>query len=578
MTEVTVAEEWGVQAGYHDVFGRWHAASPETITRLVKALSADRMAPARHDSTFLDHSEAFQGDRKRVWGIAVQLYAVRSARNWGIGDFGDLRDILEIAAQSGASAVGLNPLHALFLDDPGKISPYAPNSRLFLNPLYIDVTGVPEFPAEAAAELAPEIERLRAAEFVDYHGVADLKLRALRTAYDQFLRTPDDARAEAFAGFRRRQGEKLLRFSCFEVLRRRYAGASWREWPSPFSRPDLPTLETFRRDNDAECGYFEYLQWVADAQIERCSETARASGMSIGLYLDLAVGVDPDGADAWSNQAAVLSDFSVGAPPDEFNPAGQDWGLAPFNPNAIADDDFRVVRDLLGATMRHAGAVRLDHVLGLMRLFLVPRGGHAADGVYVSFPFEQLLRVIAQESARHRCIFIGEDLGTVPDGFRETAARWGVWSYRVMMFERWHDGRFSPPAHYPAQSLATFNTHDLATFRGWMSGHDLEVKHAIGVDPGEDEDAREQSRTALRYALLGGDDFPAVAGYLAQTPSRLVMVGIEDLLGVEDQINVPSTVNEHPNWRRKLPVSIGDWPRQPLWRRTADVFREWGRS
>lgn len=299
--------------------------------------------------------------------------------------------------------------------------------------------------------------------------------------------------------------------------------------------------------------------------------------MPIGLYLDLAVGVDPSGADAWSNQQAVMSALSIGAPPDELNRAGQNWGLVPFNPHALPDDDFAVFRQLLAAAMRHAGAVRLDHVLGLMRLYLIPRG--SAEGAYVRYPFEQLLRVIAEESEKHRCIFIGEDLGTVPEGFRKTAARWGIWSYRVMMFERRNGGAFKAPEEYAADALATFGTHDLATFAGWMSGDDLRAKRAIGLVTESDED-RARERDALRGVLrsFGGDDIASAARFLAATPSRLVAVSIEDLLGMADQVNIPGTVEQHPNWRRKLPVPLEEWESQSAFGQVAEAFRRAGRA
>jgi 4-alpha-glucanotransferase len=295
------------------------------------------------------------------------------------------------------------------------------------------------------------------------------------------------------------------------------------------------------------------------------------------LYLDLAVGVDPDGADAWSNQSAVLSGFSIGAPPDEFNPAGQDWGLAPFNPHALPDSDFAAFRELLGSAMRHAGAVRLDHVLGLMRLFLVPHGASPAAGAYVRYPFEPLLRVIAEESNRHRCIFIGEDLGTVPQGFRETAGAWGLWTYRVMMFERWGDGEFKPPHEYPAEALATFNTHDLPSFSGWISGHDLVIKRSLGLDPGESDENRQRAREALSRALSHSSDAPAnclsaAIAHLAASPARLVMVAVEDMLDVVEQVNIPGTIDQHPNWRRKLPVDSERWDQGETWKSVVAVL------
>jgi 4-alpha-glucanotransferase len=274
----------------------------------------------------------------------------------------------------------------------------------------------------------------------------------------------------------------------------------------------------------------------------------------------------------------VLTDVSVGAPPDEFNPAGQDWGLAPFNPQALAANGGAVVRELMHAVMRCAGAIRLDHALALERLFMIPRGGNG--GSYVRFPFEQLARVISEESCRHRCIVIGEDLGTVPEHFRETMAQWGFWACRVMLFEREHDGRFRAPENYPVEALATFNTHDMASFRGWLEAHDMRVKRGIGFDPGESDEARAHAQAALRDALVrrapefSPDDVAAAGAFLGLTPSRLAVIALDDILGVRDQINVPGSIAQHPNWRRKLPIAIEDLPGHDGLARVAQAFAQ----
>ncbi|CAN0171128.1 unnamed protein product [Phaeothamnion confervicola] len=512
-----LAEKWGIERGYHDVFGHWHTASPATLERLITALSAGRAAPVT-SAVDVAPVRAFQGNGRRVWGIAAQLYALRSRANWGHGDFGDLARLVAVAAENGASAIGLNPLHALFPDKAQQASPYAPNSRLFLNVLYIDVAAIPEFPGIDAA-LREEIDAARAADLIDYRAVARAKMVGLRAAYGGFR--ANTQRRAAFDAYRKEQGETLLRFACFEVLRQMQAPAHWPQWPEAWRNPDSVALERFRAEHHEACEFQEFLQWTAATQLQACQDQALRAGMSIGLYTDLAVGIDPNGADAWSRQDAVLADFSIGAPPDEFNPAGQDWGLAPFNPRRLAADDFAPLRMLMRASMNHAGAVRMDHVLGLNRMYLIPHGSPAGDGAYVRYPFEAMLRVIADESNRARCIVIGEDLGTVPDGFRDKLSRWGLWSYRVMMFEREHDGRFRLPETYPAEALATFNTHDLPSFRGWMTGEDLRTKHAIGIDPGETEEARAHARETLRWILAerapsyAPDDFAGVAAVLA---------------------------------------------------------------
>jgi 4-alpha-glucanotransferase len=567
-----LAKRWGIEPEFHDAFGHRRIVPADVVRQVIAALSTGYPEPAAIGRP-AEIARAFAGDGRRLWGLAVQLYAVRSKRNLGIGDFRDLRDIVSLAARAGAAAVGLNPLHALFLDRPEAASPYAPNSRLFLNPLYIALDELDWFRRGDVSDA----ESVRNAGLVDYKAVAALKLAALRAAYGRFQRDAAAQQKADFDTFCVERGETLKRFACFEVLRATHGPSPWWQWPMPWSHPSDIEIGAFYRSEREQCGFFEFLQWIADRQLAQCQQHARQSGMPIGLYLDLAVGVEPSGADAWSNQRSVMATLSIGAPPDELNREGQNWGLVPFNPHALPDDDFAVFRQLLAATMRHAGAVRLDHVLGLMRLYLIPHG--AGEGAYVRYPFEQLLRIIAEESHKHRCIFIGEDLGTVPGGFRETAARWGVWSYRVMMFERRHGGAFKSPDEYPAEALATFGTHDLATFAGWMSGDDLRAKRAIGLATESDDD-RAREREALRTSLTnhGGDNIAAAARFLAETPSRLVAVSIEDILGVVEQVNIPGTVEQNPNWRRKLPVPLEEWENQSAFAEVADVFRRAGRA
>jgi 4-alpha-glucanotransferase len=571
------ARAWGIEPGYHDIFGNWHQPDPRTLQALIAALSRGRAAPPRSSPAATEPLRAFQGDGKRHWTLAVQLYSLRSRRNWGIGDFTDLKRLTEIAARQGAAAIGLNPLHALFLDRAHEASPYAPNSRLFVNPLYIDVASLPEFYDDGFTARAAA---LRGNTLIDYPAVARLKFQALHTAHVRFGAASEQRRAD-FESFRSEHGETLLRFACFEVLRRQHPGKAWRDWPAPWDCPDTAALEKFRSDNRSGIEFEEYLQWNADRQLRACKEAARASGMAVGLYIDLAVGIHPDGADAWSRQRSILNGVSVGAPPDEFNTAGQDWGLAPFNPAALQENDCEPLRELLRVGMRHAGAIRIDHVLGLNRVFMIPRGMSARDGAYVRFPFETLLRVIAEESNHARCVVIGEDLGTVPEGFRDTLARYGIWVYRVMLFEREHDGRFRPPERYPAEALAIFGTHDMATLRGWLSGHDLEVKRRLGIDSGETTESRARAQQALHSFIRGQgveeNELRAILTLLGRTPSRLVSVSIEDLLGLVDQVNIPGTVDQYPNWRQVLPVTLEDLEDNAALKRIGEIFRAAGR-
>jgi 4-alpha-glucanotransferase len=576
------ARLWGIEPEYYDGLGEHRTASAETLTRLIDAISHGHAHPDSLPSP--EHtvaSRAFEGDGRRLWALTVQLYALRSQRNWGHGDFTDLLHLIILAAARGVSAIGLNPLHMLFPDRAEAASPYSPNSRLFLNPLYIDVEAIAEYPGAATAKIEGDIAVLRSTALVDYKHVARLKLDALHLAHERFRIGANAQRRAEFAAYRREQGEALLRFACFEVLRRQFAPAPWPQWPRQWRRPGVGELEDFRRQHKAECEFHEFVQWIADSQLGACQTAARRLGMPIGLYTDLAVGIDPDGADAWMLGDAVLAGVSIGAPPDALNTNGQDWGVASFNPHVLPAHDFAVMRRLMAATMRHAGAIRLDHVLGLQRLFLIP---HGESGAYVNFPFERLLDVIAQESRRYQCIVIGEDLGTVPENFRATIARWGLWGCRVMLFEREPDGRFRPPENYPAEALATFATHDMASLRGWCEGFDLLLKWSIGIDPGESDEERTRSQQALRAILAErvpsyrNDTAAAVAAFLAATPSRLVAVALEDALGVLDQVNVPGTVDQHSNWRRKLPVSLEDLAAHYGLARIAQVFQQAGRS
>ena len=505
---------------------------------------------------------AFGGDFERSWLLAVQLYGVRSSRNWGIGDFTDLQGLIALAADLGADGVGLNPLHALFDDRPADCSPYSPNSRLFLNALYVDVERVAGFQPTAIAASQAAVAGLRARDVVDYAAVAELKWRALRSAFAAFKTGPQTEHHAAFARFRSERGAMLSRFACFEVLRHKFH-TPWWEWPAEWQQPDDARCAALHAGPDSdEIEFVKFVQWCADRQLQSCRELCARLGMKVGLYLDVAVGVQSDGFDAWKEQAAISRHLAVGAPPDALNTSGQNWGLAGFNAAGLEIQSFEPYREMLRASMRHAGAIRLDHVLGLKRLYLVPHGFAADNGVYVQMPFEALLAATAQESVAHRCVVIGEDLGTVPEGFRAQMADWGIWSYQVMMFERDDQGSFCDVDHYTPNALVTFNTHDLSTYAGWRGFSDLALKRSLGIDPGETDEARWHALAMLTQVLrrnaIDRDDLYAVVDFLARTRSRLLTISLEDLLGVVDQPNIPGTVDQHPNWRRRLPLAVDE--------------------
>ncbi|MCS3727067.1 4-alpha-glucanotransferase [Bradyrhizobium betae] len=503
---------------------------------------------------------AFGGDFDRGWLLAVQLYSIRSDRNWGIGDFTDLAGLVRLAKQLGADGVGLNPLHVLFDNHPADCSPYSPNSRLFLNPLYIDVEAIPEFSADLVPDAAATAARLRQGDRVPYADMAALKWRALRAAFDAFVTKASGIRRNQFDAFRADRAPLLSRFACFEVLRHRFV-APWWEWPVEWQQPDDGKCAELRGGPDKrEVEFVEFVQWTADSQLQAARELASQLGMRVGLYLDVAVGVQSNGFDAWNEQIAISRHLAVGAPPDVLNTAGQDWGLAGFNAGGLEAQSFVPFADMLAASMRHAGAIRIDHVLGLKRLYLVPRGFKPDNGAYVQMPFEALLAAIARESVAHKCIVIGEDLGTVPEGFRETMQDFGIWSYLVMMFERDEAGHFRNSDFYRPNALVTLNTHDLCTYAGWRSFSDLKVKLSLGLDPGENEQARWDALGMLDEILrqngITANDLYSVLAFLSRTPSRLLAVSLEDLLGVLDQPNIPGTIDEHPNWRQRLPIAL----------------------
>ena len=456
--EPVIAWPDGLPLGYHRLTLTDAKGATEEVPMIV--------APER----------AFGGDFDRGWLLAVQLYSVRSDRNWGIGDFTDLAGLVRLAKQLGADGVGLNPLHVLFDNHPADCSPYSPNSRLFLNPLYIDVEAIPEFSADLIPDAAATAARLREGDRVPYADMAALKWRALRAAFDSFVKSASGVRRNQFDAFRADRGPLLSRFACFEVLRHRftYAVVGMAGGMAAAGRCQMRELRNGPDKHEVE--FVEFVQWTADSQLRAAKELSAELGMRVGLYLDVAVGVQSNGFDAWNEQTAISRHLAVGAPPDVLNTVGQDWGLAGFNAGGLEAQSFVPFANMVAASMRHAGAIRLDHVLGLKRLYLVPRGFKPDNGAYVQMPLEALLAAVVRESVTHECIVIGEDLGTVPEGFRETMQDFGIWSYLVMMFERDDAGQFRNIDHYRPNALVTLNTHDLCTYAGWRSFSDLRMK------------------------------------------------------------------------------------------------------
>ncbi|MGE5171436.1 MAG: 4-alpha-glucanotransferase [Rudaea sp.] len=532
---------------------------------------------------------------RRAWGTAVQLYGVRSARNWGIGDFTDLAGIVERWGAVGADIVGVNPLHALFPHDPEHASPYSPSSRGFVNVLYLDVEAIPEFARctaarehVASAAFQSALSALRAAPLVDYAGVARAKLPVLRLLHAQaWADAASSPAGRAFAEFKRAGGEALHRQALFDALQadfyaRDRSAWGWTAWPAAYRDPAAPEVAAFAARHAAHVDFFAWLQWQCARQRAHVAGRAAECGLRIGLYTDLAVSIARGGADAWAAQDVYAMAASAGAPPDEFNHGGQDWGLPPAIPERLRDTGYATFVAMLRTAMQDAGALRIDHVMGLARLYWVPSGARAAEGAYVRYPFDDLLGLLALESERHRCLVIGEDLGTVPDEVRHAMAENDIFSYRVLLFERDATGDFVSPAAYPEPALAIASTHDLPTLAGWWEGADIRLRAAqVQRDDGARVDAALANRVRERGRLLDAlakegllpEDTsqdpasvpvltPGLAAalqvYLARTPSALFVVQPEDVFGMRVQANLPGATTEHPNWRHKFPVALED--------------------
>ena len=484
----------------------------------------------------------------------MQLYTLRRAQgDQGIGDLTDLAAFARQAGAAGIGAIGLNPLHALFLQDRTRASPYHPSDRRFVDPLCIDVAALAVPSALAAA--APVFAGLAAGALVDYPAVWEAKRGVLEAAFAAFRPGAD------FSGFVAEGGTALLGFARFQAIAEVH-GADWRRWPAALRDPSGPAVAAAAAPERVNFSLF--LQWVADRQL--AAAAAACGGMEIGLYRDLAVGAAPDGAEAWAAGAALMHGVSVGAPPDRLGPQGQVWGLPPPDPIAQRESGYASFVALLRANMRHAGALRIDHVMGLARLFLVPEGGRAADGTYLAYPLRDLLGQLALESVRAGCLVVGEDLGTVPDGFRAALAEHDVLSYQVLRFARDWD-RLLPPARYPVNAVACAASHDMATITGWWQGNDIDERVALGLLDAAAEAAERRARgvekaelVALLEAegLAGGDLVASVHALLARTPCRLVLLQADDLAGEVVGVNLPGTDRERPNWRRRLRVDVAE--------------------
>jgi 4-alpha-glucanotransferase len=558
-------------------------------------------------------AEPSAGGGGRAAGIAVSLYGVRSGRNWGCGDFRDLLDLVDwVSEDLGASFVALNPLHAILNRRPFNTSPYLPNCIFYQNFLYLDVEGMEDYAKcrrarelRGSAEVVAEIEALRATPFVEYERVSALKLRFLKILFAQFLREwrKGSARTREFEAFRNREGDLLEKFATYsaldEWLHARDASVwMWTEWPEPYQDPRSEATRAFREKHWRLVMFYQYLQWQIDLQLARAQQWARDRRLSIGLYHDLALATDRFGSDLWAHRPFYVAGCRVGSPPDDFSPKGQDWAFPPPNAARHREDGYRLFAESIRKNCRHGGALRIDHVMRLFRLFWIPDGVEATDGAYVRERNQDLVRIVALESVRNQVLVVGEDLGTVEPSVRETLAHLGILSYRLFYFEKDRTGSFRRNDEYPEHALVSSTTHDLPTLAGFWAGVDIEARrgadliddaaHAKQLEQRASEKQKmldalfEQgylapplSRLAGDYRELTGELHQAVVGFLAQAPSQLLAINQEDLTKELHQQNLPGSTWQYPNWGRKMRFTVEELRRDPEARGYAAMAAGW---
>jgi 4-alpha-glucanotransferase len=549
----------------------------------------------------------------RTAGIAVSLYGVRSVRNWGCGDFGDLLQVVDFAAeQLECGFVALNPLHAIHNRRPFNTSPYLPNCTFYQNFLYLDIESMDDFAGCRRAQqwrssppVAAEIAALRDASFVEYERVSALKLRFLKMLFVQFLRErrTGSERAREFQAYLDREGDLLEKFATYcaldEHLHRLDPEAwIWPHWPAAYQDPGSPETRAFRQKHWRSVLFYQYLQWQIDIQLSGAQKHARDRHLSIGLYHDLALATDSFGSDLWAHRPFYVHGCRVGSPPDDFSPKGQDWGFPPPNAARHREDGYRLFAESIRKNCRHGGALRIDHVMRLFRLFWIPDGNDATEGAYVRELTQDFVRILALESVRNQVVVVGEDLGTVEPAVRETLARFGILSYRLFYFEKNSKGEFRRHEEYPRQALVSSTTHDLPTLAGFWVGADIAARRDAGTIG--DKEFQEQiaqragekqkmlnllfeqnlmapglPRSAAVYPELTGPLHNAVVGFLALTPSQLLAINQEDLTKELHQQNLPGTTWQYPNWGRKMRFTVEQLRTDPEARGYAEMLRNW---
>ncbi|KFE50809.1 4-alpha-glucanotransferase [Pseudomonas syringae] len=553
--------------------GQLPALAPVGYQQL--SIAGQHLTIAVAPETCFSMAMATETEVARTWGLTVQLYALRREGDGGFGDTQALEVLARKAGERGADALAISPVHAMFANDPHRFSPYSPSSRLFLNSLYsAPGTILGERALRLAideAGLADELKRLEQLELIDWPAAATAKWKVLHKLYEAFSGC-DHPLHEDFNSFRHSGGEALENHCRFETLRdeseRLGISQNWHEWPEEFKNPRSETIAGFAAEHGAQISFHAFAQWLMARGLERAQIAARSSGMRVGLVADLAVGADGAGSQAWSRQDELLSELTVGAPPDILNRSGQSWGISAFSPTGLKRNGFRAFIEMLRANFAHAGGLRIDHVMGLQRLWVVPLGALASEGAYLNYPLDDMLRLLSLESWRHKAVVLGEDLGTVPEGLHEKLSARAILGMRVLLFEQ-HNAHFKPVLDWSDEALAMTSTHDLPTLAGWLAEKDIDWNRKL--DLVDDQQAgqwrldRQKERAGLCTALEQNSDnfcddgleidqiIDASVRYLGHTRAPLVLLPMEDAMGLSEQFNLPGTTDSHPNWRRRLP-------------------------
>jgi 4-alpha-glucanotransferase len=617
-TLTTPADVWGIEHAYHDAFGRERQTSDETRAEVLAAMGVDPavdhppagdvlvarpgdslaltdeaggelhledgtrltlptaqplprdlpigyhtllQAPGRgtraQTHLLVTPGHCFLPENLKIWGWAAQLYATRSRASWGIGDLADLRTLAEWTRSLGGGALMVNPLCAAAPVHPIEASPYYPASRRFRNPLYLRIEELPGAAAQPAiAELASRARALNAERRIDREAIFDLKMSALERLWTGFEGDP------TFESYCQEQGAALREFAAYCALAERH-GKDWRRWPEPYRRPSAEAVQRLCND-DPRVRFHTWVQWLLDVQLERASRGVR-------VFHDLPVGFDIAGADGWCWQDFLASEISIGCPPDGFNLDGQDWGLSPFIPTKVRGALYRPFIETIRAMLRHAGGLRIDHVMGLFRLFWIPRRLGNKGGTYVRYPVDELLAIVAIESQRAQAVIVGEDLGTVLPGTRELLAAQKMLSYRLLFFED------EAPERFLELALSGVTTHDLATIAGIWTGAAADHARSAGVTPNEEGLTYLKNKlaklTGLPHDAPVADVVVAVHQALGRAPSRVLLATLDDALGVREQPNMPGTTSSWPNWSLALPKTLEEIQDDPLPRQIAAALR-----